>query len=267
MKRVIIFIITIITILALIIICQYANKPVLANVGVVLEALFGVLLSLFVAEIDSHGQGVKLFFQSIKYYNKNIRLSISYLYSIELDGKYLLVKGNRIDNQFQPVGGVYKFYDEAKPELEKFKYTLDTCMNNNDDPNDLRIRIKGRYLLKFMQWFQSMNDREYDPRRELEEELITTGLIPESFLKGIKYRKKYTHNNGIKFSTHLQCDEFLYSDIFELKLNDEQKQLIKESVSAHPNELCLALTEEIKRQCYDGINENIGNNAIWLLGE
>src|SRR5437868_1126300 len=42
-----------------------------------------------------------------KYRNNKIRMSISYLYQIEVQGKYLLVKGHRIPNQFQPVGGVY----------------------------------------------------------------------------------------------------------------------------------------------------------------
>lgn len=267
MKRVWFLVLSIIVLLIFVFLCMRNNKMIYAYFGFVLQAIFETVLALIIEKIDLHGQGVKLFFQSIKYYSKEIRLSISYLYSIEIDGKYLLVKGNRIDNQFQPVGGVYKFYDEARPELEKFKYTLDTRMKNNNDPNDLRIRIKGKYLLKFMQWFKSMKDREYDPRRELEEELIKTGLIPELFLKEIKYRKKYTHNNGITYSTYLQCDEYLYSDIFELKLNDEQKQLIKDSVLTHPDELCLASIDEIKKQCYDGIKKNIGNNAIWLLGE
>ena len=44
-------------------------------------------------------------------------------------------------------------------------------MGNVDETDDLRIFIKGRYLLKFMEWFDSMKDREYDPYREFCEEL------------------------------------------------------------------------------------------------
>ena len=42
--------------------------------------------------------------------NEDVRFSISYLIRIKIPGtsKFLLVRGHRIKDQFQPVGGVYK---------------------------------------------------------------------------------------------------------------------------------------------------------------
>nr|WP_241158244.1 hypothetical protein [Adlercreutzia sp. ZJ138] len=35
-------------------------------------------------------------------------MSAAYLFRIKVGGKYLLIRGNRIKDQYQPVGGVYK---------------------------------------------------------------------------------------------------------------------------------------------------------------
>ena len=154
----------------------FVNNWIVVCIGAVCSSIFGSLVSWIIEEIDTHNQGVRLWFQQLLYRKKEVRLSFAYLFRIEIDGKYLLVKGKRLSKQFQPVGGVYKFYSEAKPTLEKFKYRVDTQMGNIDETDDLRIFIKGRYLLQFMDWFLSMKDREYDPYREFSEELLDTKL-------------------------------------------------------------------------------------------
>ena len=205
--------------------------------------------------------------QHLRYWNKEIRLSISYLFRIEVDGKYLMVKGNRLKNQYQPVGGVYKYYPEAKPTLERMRFNLDTKMGNIDETDDLRIRIKGRYLLTFMEWFMSMENREYDPRREFKEELVDTSFLSGEIFDILKYRKVSVHNSGIKHSQYLNCEELLYSDIFEVVLTEKQKQDIREAVQKYPEMLCLASVEELRSQCYDGIERNLGTNSMWIIGE
>ena len=57
--------------------------------------------------------------KSVFLWNTEIRVSISYLFQIKVDGKYLLVKGNRID-QYQPVGGVFKML----PSFKQIKHDL-----------------------------------------------------------------------------------------------------------------------------------------------
>lgn len=140
-------------------------------------------------------------------------------------------------------------------------------MGNTNETDDLRINIKGKNLLSFMEWFLSMKDREYDPCREFREELLVSGLLPSEKFSTLKYRKIGVHNKGILYSKYLRCDELVYADIFELRLSEEQMELIRMSVKSHPDILCLASAEELKSECYGGIEKNIGNNAVWLLGE
>ena len=124
-----------------------SEAPWLAMLGAIASAVLGTVVSIIFEDIDTHGQGMKLWMQHIQYWSQDVRLSISYLFRLEVDGKYLLVKGNRLKSQFQPVGGVYKFYAEAKPNLEKWKYRPDTKMGNIDETDDLRIFIRGRYAV------------------------------------------------------------------------------------------------------------------------
>ena len=183
------------------------QAPIVVCLGAIASTILGSVVSIIFEAIDFHGQGLHLWLQHLGYWNKEVRLSISYLFRIEVDGKYLMVKGNRLKRQYQPVGGVYKYYPEAKPVLERMKFNLDTKMGNTDETDDLRIRIKGKYLLTFMEWFMSMENREYDPQREFKEELIDTGLLPAQSFEILKYRKVGVHNDGIKYSTYLACDE------------------------------------------------------------
>lgn len=245
----------------------YATNPIWGCIGAVSSALLGSVISLILDAVDTHGQGLRLWLQHFKYRKTDVRLSFAYLFRIPVNGKYLLVKGNRLKRQYQPVGGVYKYYTEAKPALEQFQFRPDIKMGNTDETDDLRIFIKGKYLLRFMDWFNSMQDREYDPSREFSEELIETGLLPAEHFQKLEYRKVGVHNVGVQYSKYTDCDELIHADIFELKLSKEQMQVIIDAVRVHPDQLCLASAEELKSECYNGIEKNIGNNAIWLLGE
>ena len=243
------------------------QTPMVVGFGAIASAILGSVVSIIFEAVDFHGQGLRLWWQHLCYWNKDVRLSISYLFRIEVDGKYLMVKGNRLKSQYQPVGGVYKYYPEAKPVLERMRFHPDTKMGNTDETDDLRVRIKGKYLLKFMEWFTSMENREYDPQREIKEELIDTGLLPAHLFESLRYRKVGIHNDGIKYSQHLACDELLYSDIFELVLTTDQKRIIRDAVQRNPEMLALASVEELRSQCHNGIEKNLGTNAAWIIGE
>lgn len=243
----------------------FINNQVLA---VILSALLSVVFTLLVNEINNNGYGLKMWLQTkIKYYNKNIRVSFSYLFRIKVDGKYLFIKGGRLKNQFQPVGGVYKFYSEAKPFLESIRYRIDQRMNNEEDDNDLRLELKGKFIFEFLDWFNSMHDREYDPLRELKEEFFDTGILSEKDFGEISYRKVSTHDVGIEKSQYNGCWEYIYADIFEIKLNDNQKEILRGlQHNPHPD-ICWANPKEINRMCAGGIEKNLGNNSPWILGE
>ncbi len=96
----------------------------------IVAAIIGFFLGLhikffrFVIETQKNFWKIRFLTQT-KYRKELVRLSISYLFKIEIDGKFLLIKNkNRID-QFQPVGGVYKYYNEVTSEFEKLKVTSD----------------------------------------------------------------------------------------------------------------------------------------------
>lgn len=247
-----------------------ADNPTWQIAAVIASGFVGAATSSAYELIDTHGQGLKTWFQSkITHRNKDIYLSFSYLYRIEVDGKYLLVRGHRMMDRYQPIGGVYKFYQEARPFLNSIHFQPDTMVGNIDETDDLRIRIKGKYLLSFMDWFLKMEDREYGPDREFYEELIATGFLPEEEFRHLRYRKVKVHNKGItKAPVPDRIDEVIYADIFEVTLTDKQKNLVQKALTDHLNDLCLASLEEMKSRRYDGAVEmNLGNNVPWLLGE
>lgn len=239
------------------------------TISVAANSVFGIAIASLYELIDTHDQGFKTWFNTqVLYRNKIIRLSFSYLFKIQVDGKYLLVRGHRMKNQFQPIGGVYKVYDEGKSFMDKIRAVSDTSMGNTDETDDLRLQIKGKEYFKFWEWFKSMEDREYDPRREFEEELLDTGILPVEAFQKLKYRKTYSHNVGVKYSQPLQTHEVVYADIFEIKLSDRQKQIIRDAVQQNPNQICLASADDIRCRRYGNtVQMNLGNNTPWLLGE
>lgn len=245
------------------------DSNALQTIAVIASAVVGAAVSSAYELIDTHDQGIRTWFLSqIKYREKNIRLSFSYLYKIEVDGKYLLVRGNRMKDRYQPIGGVYKFYPEAKTFLDSIQYVPDTKMKNNDETDDLRIQIKGQNLLKFFDWFTSMQDREYDPCREFYEEVLQDGTLPEEKFRHLKYRKVNVHNKGITWSEYLNINEVLYADIFDVTLSEEQKEIVRRAVKEHPEKLCLASPDEMRCRRYaDSVEANLGTNVPWLLGE
>src|SRR5258706_3407667 len=129
-----------------------------------------------------------LFLSQITYRDKYIRLSISYLYQIKIEGKYLLVKGNRIKHQFQPVGGVFKRYRESFYALQKLCVLDDDNIPIDDKSiDDLRIKIRGKHLIKFLEWYTSQLGREVSPYREFYEEMIRTDFVKQKDFPYLNY--------------------------------------------------------------------------------
>ena len=60
----------------------------------------------------------------------------------------------------------------------------------------------------------------------------------------------------------------IYADIFEVKLTDSQKQIIRDVVEQNTTQICLATIDEIRCRRYNNsIPMNLGNNTPWILGE
>lgn len=167
-----------------------------------------------------------------KYRNKDIRFSISYLFRIRIPGTndYLLVPNRRIENQLQPVGGVYKRYGDNKL-FEKWGYIPDNRRNGLDvdeeSYGDLRFRVKGKNCIKVIKWFEEGKEREVSAEREFREELICTNILPENLFNQIQYRLIKRHSKYLKWSEHHKCFEILIYDIYELIPNVTQVDFLK----------------------------------------
>ncbi|MDV3936920.1 hypothetical protein CMT78_03965 [Elizabethkingia anophelis] len=164
--------------------------------------------------------------------NQDVRFSISYLIRIKIPGtsNFLLVRGHRIKDQLQPVGGVYKKLNGFS-EFEKWGYKEDCGakgMKSDDiSKDDLRFRVKGKYALDVIKWFESRKDRETTYDREFNEELIED----HGFDKNIFYSKSFREVQKIMkvfgYSTFHQCYEVLIYDIVEFLPTPEQEVELK----------------------------------------
>jgi len=181
--------------------------------------------------------------------NPNLRLTISYLYNIEVQGRYLLVKSRRIDNTYQPVGGVYKyFHPEATTDLIKMGAISDNAIPNDDvSESDLRLKLRNRKnLFKFLKWFFDSKERERDPWREFYEELVVSGILSENDFHYIHYELIGEHFEPIHFDTHFKVDTFKYADIYTPKfVSDRQKDAIKKLRTTSGLEFIWATEDEI----------------------
>lgn len=169
-----------------------------------------------------------------KYKNLNIRFSMSGLFKIQIPetNKYLLVFNRRIENQLQPVGGVFKRYGDEKL-FNKWGYCSDTSRNGLDvdekSSKDLRFQVKGKHVVDVLLWFDEIDsDRESDPKREFKEELLDTGILSKETFDDIHCRRIRRYSKNLSWSNHFSCYEVLVYDVFELLPNDSQKlELLK----------------------------------------
>ena len=160
----------------------------------------------------------------------------------------MLIKGNKIE-QLQPVGGVYKFYDS-------FKNTFDSLELRSVhesafyEKNDLRIYVRGKFLNKFLKWFETSKNRECTVDREFREELIETNYIDHSIMKDVKFEFLRRVNEGVHYSPHFKCKEILIFDIYDVILNEESENKIKQAVNGNPNIMFVQYTD-IEKECTD----------------
>ncbi len=203
---------------------------------------------------------IKIRFQSLLRFNKDIRISYAYLYRIKINGKYLLVKGSKI-SQFQPVGGVFKCFPSSKGEFEKWG-VQDDIIERFYDNGDLRQIIKGENLYKYIKWFDTRKNREITVIRELIEELefdrdLMYDVLMNSEIEFIKQIKE-----PIKFSTHFQIDEQKIFEIYEVRLSNKIK-----SEMFDDGKFVFVDTEDIKKMKYDykGISHNLAEIVKYLV--
>ena len=203
---------------------------------------------------------LKIYYQSLIRWNKNIRLSCAYLFRIRYNNKYLLIRGNRID-QYQPIGGVYKYYDSFNGLKENLELK-DESESHFYENSDLRLVTTGKHLVKFLDWFDTKKNREITVIRELIEELEPSGISIENLIKQSQVEYLKTVKEPITFSTHFQMDELKIFEIFEVKIPKEILDDVLKSEHYLP-----VKAEYIEKFCFtkDGLSKKISATARYIV--
>lgn len=200
-----------------------------------LETALKLLLTKGVPKLWEHKGMIMLYLKTYfgKYRKKKIRFSMSYLFRIKIPqtNAYLLVYNRRIENQLQPVGGVYQRYGDDKL-FESWGYEPDNNRNgigtDSVSSSDLRFRVLGKNVVKVIRWFEEGKEREISAHREFTEELIDTGILEKELFNKIKYRHIGRISKNLKWSEHHSCFEVMIYDIMEFLPDDKQQKSLIE---------------------------------------
>lgn len=212
----------------------------------------GLSVGLFVPVVDEVGQqreNLRHLWYSVRYRNKSIRVSTAYLFKICIDGKYLLIRGSRYRNQFQPVGGVHKVSPQGSSTLFRMGVTTDDLIPV--DPasyGDIRVRVPGKNIAKFFRWFESREGREDSPWREFQEELLASGILPSDKFPHVMHNYLRRDIDKIRYSDYAEALEILVADIYELIPTPEQESELRALAQAARADLVWATAQQIKRR-------------------
>jgi hypothetical protein len=248
--------------------------PFLGAVIQVLKAGKWIFPLLSGTERDKRGPGMfsrikMLALSKTRFAGQHIRVSIAYLYRIKVDSRYLLIKGRRID-QYQPVGGVYKYHPEEVQDLfNKLDVRDDKLMPIDDHSrDDLRIRVPGRHLLAFIDWFNSEKNRETDQQREFHEELVQPGYLSAAF-NTINSRYLYTVWQPLTYSPYCQSQELMVYQVYDVRFTPAQQAELRQLQLPESDELRWVTEAEIKQLGADQLSHRnpfrIGRHACFLL--
>lgn len=231
----------------------------------------GLLVGLAIPIIDSvvvNRRHIRMAWYSIRYAWTTVRISAAYLYRIKVDDKYLLVRGNRY-LQYQPVGGVWKLTSSADGFMREIRAKNDELIPIDEvSKQDIRLRIPGIYVHKFVRWFEGGKGREVAPWREFYEELIVPGLLPAKEFPHVMHEYVERTYRPIRYSKYAQSYELLVADIYELLPNDGQLAALRELHSNHGAAFAWVTEGQIRRRGAvpgKAMEIVIGEPAEWIL--
>lgn len=219
---------------------DFKDNTFIQNTIAIACSIIAPIIVFFVDSLLSNIRRIRLWFTSkVRYRNKKIRVSMSYIYRIHVNDKYLLVKNSKW-GYYQPVGGVYKILSEDIGYLKDyFDWGKDPYMKTNGEKrNDLRGTVPMTKLLDFLDWFKSQKNREISHWREFCEELIKTGVLSIEDFPHFEYRYAGTLLTPIKKSEKWKdCIELLSYDVFDLIPTIEQEAILLKTQSEDIKEI------------------------------
>lgn len=159
-----------------------------------------------------------------------VRFSMSYLYRIKVDDKYLLVK-NSTWGHYQHVGGKYKRIALTQKILNDFDAIDDIKMPTNGlKKDDLAVFVPAKNAIKFIDWFNTGKDREVSHWREFYEELIEGKgkLLEAKTFPHVNYNFRKTVITPLKKAPQWNCWEILQYDVLDLLPTREQEEMLED---------------------------------------
>ena len=229
---------------------QIADANLQAELFGMAIGIAGIFLIELVDYMIMERRFLKIYWDCYKPFQRpELRLTFSYLFRIEMNGRYLLIKSNRIENTYQPVGGVYKYFNpEATGELIRIGAIPDNNIPNDGiSEYDLRMNLTNRKKIgSFLKWFFSIKNRECDPWREFYEELVSSNILSADKFGYIHYELVGQHLEPIHYDKFFKVDTLKYADIYIPKfLNNSQIEEVKKLFSSSSSEFIWVTKDEI----------------------
>jgi hypothetical protein len=109
--------------------------------------------------------------------------------------------------------------DSFKETKRKFELTDDDRLPIDEtSKHDLRVRVKGKNLIKLLQWFKTRKNREIGVHREFYEEMIRTRILSHDSLPSFNPEYCKTVITSIQDSVQFSCKEILIYEISRVAL-------------------------------------------------
>jgi hypothetical protein len=191
----------------------------------------GIATALLIPVIDlliNNRKYLRVALSALIHRENEIRISFSYLLRVQDGSNYLLVRGKRYRNQYQPIGGVYKFNPSARPLFSKWRVLNDELIPIDDvSTDDLRLRVPALKILRFLRWFESGQNREVGIWREFYEEMVVPGHVSLEDFAVLQCDFLRTHIEPLRYSHHAGRYELLVAHIFELVPTESQLEALR----------------------------------------
>lgn len=230
-----------------------------------IPTIIGSILMKIFDEFWNNRKYLNLIIPLILSFNQKIRLSCAYLFRIRSGNKYLLIKGNHID-QYQPVGGVYKTFESFQEIAHKLEITPEKEEHFYED-NDLRVYMPGKSVMKFIHWFNTGAGREFNVTREFYEEMVVPGFLPIEALANVKIEYIKQVHSDLHYSVAFKCKEVLLHNIFEVTLSDVQIETLISKISNGEKRLIFVDQQAIEKEAVyiNGLDAKIGAHSKSIL--
>lgn len=179
---------------------------------------------------------------------RKLRISIAYLVRIECDNKYLLIKNERF-NKFQPVGGVYQYYEEST--MNRLHLGLDHTGLKDIPKNDLRRVFlnpeSSFFIFRFLRWFESQKERETSPHREFLEELVDSKILDSAVFSKLSFNFIRRYEKPVTWVPQFRTHEFKLFDIYSFRASAEQETELRKLLNVKRDDICWVDRDQVER--------------------